>query len=363
MDQQGNFKYDERLELADDSKNIHSFGGNAQNVTLAGLSAGANSIHHQINFDLFESNDSPLFRRAVMYSNAISEQPKKNVDDGQQFEELCRAFDIDQTLAVVHKLERLRGIKGTDLADKLLTLQNHSFRPVTDGEFISPDQVRRAQNGSLASKFKERGFKLIIGEVENEETVYRGVNPARSRADFLPQLENYYSKATARALFDLRPFPQEANESDPEAWKDLFGLILAASQVRASSRCLVSQLLDCDRGLTTQDVLRYRISYRLKVLSKFGVPESMGIGHGMDQLIWWFSKSLGYESDEVHKIKAWIEPLRQFVQGQSTIDWGTTETKQYRRLNPDGSISVVRDEDWTALEDISQVLMPSPAKV
>lgn len=353
----GNFGlWDQRAGLEWIHHNIANFNGDPGNVTLAGLSAGANSVHQQLNYEFFESRMNPIVHRAIMYSNSISAQSRTPDRANDQFDELCAAFRISPTLTRAQQVEQLRAIKDSELAGRLMSLKHHTFRHVTDGDFISPDLVKRAQTGEFAAEFKRRGFKLIIGEVENEYRTYRAVNPPSSRRDFLPQLENYYSAETSLSLSQLRPFPQGKDENEPENWKDLFGEIVAAAQVHASERLFISQLLQESTGLTTKDVLRYRISMRLSLFSRAGVPENMGVAHGFCQPIWWFQKRAIFRADEEAAIRAWLKPWKDFVAGRAP-EWGTSQMKQYRSLNSDGHIEIKDDEYWTHFEAFHDALM------
>jgi carboxylesterase type B len=70
--------WDQRCAIEWISKNVHHFGGNNQNVTLGGVSAGAYSTEVQLFYDLFQAANEgkkPLFQRVWMSSNAIPVRP------------------------------------------------------------------------------------------------------------------------------------------------------------------------------------------------------------------------------------------------------------------------------------------------
>ncbi|ORY79014.1 Alpha/Beta hydrolase protein [Protomyces lactucae-debilis] len=356
--------FDQRCALEYIRDNIHFFGGDPSKVTLSGLSAGANSVHNQLHYACLQKPDEkPLFQRVVMYSNALSAQPKMPAEVDVQVDELCAAFDITAT-EMSERLAALRKIKDTDLAAKLLSLKHHTFRPGTDGSgtecFIPPGSANLAETGHLATWLQEHKIQLMLGETENEEQTYRAVNPPTSRATFLPQLENYYKADRAAALMEHVRDTLSANEDDVEGWKDVFGAIVAAAQVRASQRHFIHALIQ--HGMPLSSIHRYRVAYRLGFYSQLGVPESMGVAHGMCQPIWWYQKQLGFSGEEVAAVHDWLEPWKAFVcqnDGDEGIsrDWGCTNVQQYRRFNEDGSVSVEKDEDWDRMLAIGQVLM------
>lgn len=73
--QSGNYRlWDQRLAIEWVYKNISHFGGDINNITLGGRSAGAYSVQAQTIFHLLNTDDStPMpFHRLFMNSNAIS---------------------------------------------------------------------------------------------------------------------------------------------------------------------------------------------------------------------------------------------------------------------------------------------------
>lgn len=286
----GNFGlWDQRLAIEWVKENIGLFGGDVDNVTLGGLSAGAYSVEAQWLYDFrtrpgtTDGDRGPMFHRAFMRSNAIPAQPKHLRDVDVQFEELCAYFKIDAGLGGKEKLGQLRGVSDKDLVTALSHLENHTFRPVTDDLFVHSGMYDYLQSKEFADEFLRRKFKLLIGEVADEETLYAAYNSPEepTREALRLQISNYYApELTDRILQEYKlPDTKELDE-----WKSCFGRIISDGQVRAPSRALVEGLVS--NGVPLDDIWRYKIAYRMSFITEDVAPKSYGVAHATDKPIW-----------------------------------------------------------------------------
>lgn len=293
----GNFGlWDQRLAMEWVKANIGLFGGDPDNITLAGRSAGAYSVEAQMLYDFrrgegggaaaVSSSSAPedlLFHRVFMCSNAIPAQPKSITDVDGQFDEVCGYFKIDADLPGPARLDRLREVPTADLVAALEHLANHTFRPITDGLFVHPGMYDYLQGAAFAGEFQRRGCRLLIGEVANEETLYSSYNsPQEPTLDALRrQVGNYYApELTDRVLAECELPASE----DLDEWKKCFGNIISDGQVRAPSRVLVRALVA--NGVPIESIWRYQIRYRLSFITEKVAPISFGVAHAMDRPIW-----------------------------------------------------------------------------
>ncbi|CEF84873.1 hypothetical protein FGSG_13166 [Fusarium graminearum PH-1] len=341
--------WDQRLAMDWVYDNISAFGGDPENIILAGRSAGAYSVLAQTLYDFRGTDSQSRFTRMIMYSNAIPTQPKSVQDCEEQFDELCEYFDIPQDLKGSEKLDRLRNISSDDLSSAIMELKNHTFRPVTDNLFIHSGIFDYYRDGSFAREFKKRGLKLLIGEVLDEDTLYAVTNPPDPNIESLHvQIANYYPPHVTDRLLKHYALPQT---KDKEAWQKIFGRIVADGQVRAPSRYLVDNLVR--NGVDIKNVWRYLIAYRLSFINNNVAPASFGVSHAMDRPIWNYSITHNPSPEEKQLMDEWISDLRAFVNDEEDHDYGTSEATEYKVMQPQGTIGIETDGRW---EELLQVM-------
>lgn len=294
---------DQRMAMEWVQQNIAFFGGNPQNVTLAGRSAGAYAVEAHMLYELRNRSDqAPLFHRVFMDSNAIPAQPKTLSEGQDQLEELCSHFGLSPSLSAKERLSELRKMPWKDLLQAIPHLQNHTFRPVTDNIFIHEGLVDYVNSASFAAAFKGAGFRILTCEVLNEETLYATYNaPTQPNVESLRlQVSNYYAPAVTERI--LQSYSMPASE-ELTKWQELFGkyrhimnvwainlannltgCIIADGQVRAPARSLVNSLFN--NGVPLHDIWRCQVAYRLSFITEKIAPTSFGVAHAMDKPFW-----------------------------------------------------------------------------
>jgi carboxylesterase type B len=356
--------WDQRLALEWTKENIGLFGGNPENISISGYSAGkdepdipqaptnddlgANSVFHQLAYDLRQADNQAIVRQAVIYSNSPAVQPKQPLETQTQFDQLLAALSIPQSLSANQKLARLRSLPAKQLLDAAKQIQIHQFRPTTDGSFVLPTLFQSLDNGTFAKKLLSRNIRLILGECSDERFLYATWFPPKSNtlSALRTRLIADYPQRIVDALLPLHypdgKLPSGVKDWDTDAW----GRIYADMQVYHMQRGLIHALTDNTAGVDASRLIhRYRIEFRAECTT--GIPAEWGVTHSSDYSLWfWGNGDVLTEKEKKCTWEALVGPLARFVNGDGgDFGWGTNG-KGVRVLKADGSVEVRGDPLW-----------------
>ncbi|WP_363472676.1 carboxylesterase family protein [Companilactobacillus musae] len=157
--------------------NASSFGGDVENVTLVGISAGAKSIAALM------SSNAPVMDRIqkiILLSGGV--QTIRDLKTAQKVsEQICRENNIKSTKDLFNLTDDgLQIVQQRALKDHVAT---NWFGPVIDDDLISKDWQDK-----LLKRVKKTHFKTIISAGSNELGTYKDMSISHLEKDVLPDL-------------------------------------------------------------------------------------------------------------------------------------------------------------------------------
>ncbi|KAG9061229.1 Cocaine esterase [Linnemannia hyalina] len=162
---------DQRLAFEWVRENIAALGGNGQNVTAWGESAGSFSIHYHM---LIPAHYG-LFDHAILQSGVVGTMPPQTVEvEGQAvFDKLLKVFNIPDDLDGLEKVKRLRAVSMDDLTNAA----NTAFATMTygcyqDGGKLIPSTIPTPILSTTPSSYDPSIKSIMIGSTRDEGTAF-----------------------------------------------------------------------------------------------------------------------------------------------------------------------------------------------
>lgn len=248
---------DQRLAMEWVAENIHSFGGNPDNVTVFGESAGAMSIGYQMvsNGGDISHNGKNLFHAAIFQSGDVQTGTDVDSDIPQDLSRRLMEWVGCGNGTEVERLECLRytpteNIRSaideysTNLPEFLHILDQFTgFGPRVDGTFIPEFPFDAIRKGKVAS------LPFITGNQEDEGTIFTPTfgQVWKSRAEVdkkVSSIFKYDKPELVQAYLDL--YPSDPSEGAPYRTGDMYAI---ASESKRVASILTDALFHIPRRL------------------------------------------------------------------------------------------------------------------
>lgn len=174
IDKSGEYSYSHNLAVSDQQlalkwiyENIESFGGNPDNITICGHSAGSNAVTHHLTSEISRK----YFAKAIAQSSFMPGAGTTAYEDsriiGDEFIRLSGAGSMEELLSL--SAAELLNIQSELLRHDFGDIKSKLFSPVADGLILPKDGFRRLIEGDAADK------QVIIGCSAGEmDTMFAG---------------------------------------------------------------------------------------------------------------------------------------------------------------------------------------------
>ncbi|PRP87991.1 hypothetical protein PROFUN_02728 [Planoprotostelium fungivorum] len=216
-------------------RNIETFGGDRDNVTLFGESAGATSVAMHMTLE-----KSSGFQRAILQSGTADTIAPD--DNGYVWEDMLQVFGIEPSLSPHEKVEAMRKIPHAKLVEAVKNHRKWRYMP-TPGGFIPISPGREILAGNINRDITD----VILGHNRDEGTLYsRGMvadlTDSKIYEEMLLRFPSLLREQIKRAYPDLPGdnSTEEGRERGHAAESHLFGDLLFKGPVVSMARNLVA---------------------------------------------------------------------------------------------------------------------------
>ncbi|KAF3764161.1 alpha/beta-hydrolase [Cryphonectria parasitica EP155] len=208
-------------------ENIKAFGGDPDNVTLFGLSAGAHSIGHHLMH--FKEGVKPLFNRVIIESGASTSRAVRPYDapvHETQFKDFLSAVGVPADLPEDEIFSFLRSLPSEVVQDAQISVFDKynpslqwAFQPVIDGEVIPCPPLDTWRQG------KWHKVPIMTGFQRNEGSLYvdKAMSQSHEFVDFFRTLLPLLSEEDLQTIDALYPDPATVPDSPYKEERDGVG--------------------------------------------------------------------------------------------------------------------------------------------
>ena len=240
--QTGNFGLEDQiLSLQWLKENIKYFGGDPDNITIFGESAGG----AHISYHLVSPASEGLFEKAIIQSggyNLVSPYSLLDIQEAHNFAK--EATDIISP----NNFEALRNIDSKRLLD-VSKAMGYPFHPIIDGNLIEKQILNIYSRGNLNK------VDLIIGSNKNEEYLY--IDKEMSLEDLIKQIKERNPDKADKiiSLLDLSDIPLASDRVGTNQLTACPSIFIARQMTKSGNK--VYQYLFSKQRTKSENILSY----------------------------------------------------------------------------------------------------------
>lgn len=317
-------------------KHASAISDDPSNITVSGLSAGAQSAHAQVLHEFILQKAvtfyRPIIKRCLLRSGTALLPCNDFREVKEQLDELCHDVGV-QMVNGLDVIESLRRATSIQLIDAIGHMKRDSFRAINDGGpheggFVSDEWRQDMKSGAFSKWCKQHNISFVIGEVADEDRLYRLINPPKEFPTFkdgpLSELSNYCTADVVQKLLTLHKLPPDS--ANAEAWADIFGDVTSDAQVFSAVLLLLRYLVYAKQAmmLGPEDVFRFRLECCAGYFDLLMPPE-MGVYHGTCDAIFKYLKDAidaalvaTEAAADLAAFRRWLQPVRSWIAGDCT---------------------------------------------
>ncbi len=265
-------------------ENIEQFGGDPQNITICGESAGAFSVSNL----MLSPKAEGLFQKAIIESGTtVSQAVTAPFCDGTTTQALGNAQRLMDSLNV-ESIEELRQAGAQEVADAsafsldMLHPSRQAFFPVFDGDILPEDPLAAIENGAFNK------VKLLVGYNTDEGSIF--IDESMTEQQYDEFLENLFPKSAGKVQ---ERYPVDEQHTPADRARNIVKM-----GFRMGGDLFADQLYAAG-----EDAYLYHFNYSVPALEEAG----LGTTHALELLFVFDQFPEGVELDE--EARAFVEEV------------------------------------------------------
>lgn len=183
---------DQRAALHWVHENIGAFGGDPENITLAGNSSGAGSVC----FHLVSNESRALIRRAIMQSPICSGAPHPSLSESlERRDELASALGCAD-IACLRERSADAILKALPVKERYFVGDGVNWLPVVDGELVTENPAELLRAGAAES------IPILTGSTEDEGSYFIEEGSIADASELFEIAKDAFGSDAAARLLD-----------------------------------------------------------------------------------------------------------------------------------------------------------------